>query len=177
MTSPSQEAEFKSALLALTGRLLADEIDEELLEVLHTPGIAEVFEDIETGCLELDLEEAAAEYHRLFVPPEGVEPTASSWLQDSDGENTVDIEELVDEIATTLCLNLPDDLPLDHASVLLPLMGWMVENQPGTVSEFFESTLMPWLSHFSKSLEDRARLPLYRATGEILTKLTEKDGI
>jgi TorA maturation chaperone TorD len=177
MTSPAKEAEFKSALLALTGRLLADEIDEELLEVLRSPGIAEMFEDIDPGCLEIDLEEAATEYHRLFVPPEGSEPAASSWLPDSGSVNTETIEDLVDEIAMTLCLSLPDDLPLDHASVLLPMLGWMVENQPDSVPEFFESTLMPWLSPFAKALEDGARLPIYQATGEILMKLTEKDGM
>ena len=166
----SEEAELESAILALLGRLLAEEIDAELLEVLHTSGIAEIFEDIEPGCLKVELNAATAEYQRLFTPPEGKFPVASNWASGSDDGEIV---ELVEDIEATLGLNLPRDLPLDHASVLLPLMGWLVENQPTATSQFFEVAFKPWLSQFAAALSDNAELPIYRATARLLAEMTE----
>ena len=89
---PSPEA----SLYALLGRLVASEIDPDLMAVLRTPGVLETFENIAPGCLDgFDQEAAVVEFCRLFVLPGGVPAVAAAWLPGSDPNRSVAITGLV----------------------------------------------------------------------------------
>jgi TorA maturation chaperone TorD len=168
LSAPDPEA----ALYALLGRLFAAEIDAEFLAVLKgTPELLAVFETIAPGCLDIDLEEAATEYCRLFVLPRGVPAVASAWLPGSDPNRAAPIVGLVYNLKSTLELSLPAELPPDHAGVLLPLMAWLLDKQPEAAADFQIVALNPWLEAFANALAEKAQLPVYRAIAKILKSI------
>ena len=165
MSTPNQNA----ALYALLGRIFAKEIDPHFLKLLSaTSELSEVLNSIAPGCLELDLEEAAAEYCRLFILPRGVPAVASAWLPGNDPNVAAPIVGLVHNLQSTLQLSLPNELPPDHAGLLLPLMAWILDNQPDAAPEFHAVALTPWLHAFASALELKAQLPIYQAIAKIL---------
>jgi len=160
---------IEAALLTLLGRLFAGEIDAELLDVLRTEGVREVFEQIEPACIDgIDLEDTAAEYCRLFVLPNGVAPVAGAWLGTDDPDAASAVAGLVQNIEKALELELPKDIPPDHAGTVLPLWGWLMENQPAGVEDFAGIAAAPWLPKFAEALEAGAEIPLYRVAGKLV---------
>jgi len=160
-------------MYALLGRLFSSEIDHDLLVVLRSASIREVFETTEPGCLDdFDPEAAAAEYCRLFVLPKGVPAVAAAWLPGSDPNKSAGIIGLVLNLQSTLELNLPAALPPDHAGTLLPIMAWLLENQPEAAGDFQRVSLEPWLGQFAAALGEKTELPIYRVVSAILTSLS-----
>ena len=172
MSSQAEEHEdpaVEAALYALLGRLLAAEVDAEFLAVLRSPGVAEVFERAVPACLvEFDLEDAAAEYCRLFVLPGGVPAVAGAWLPGEEPNRAAGIAGLVANLKSELQLELPQDLPPDHAGLLLPLLAWLTGHQADAADDFIDAALRPWLASFARALAGRSNLPLYRAVGKLL---------
>ena len=162
---PSPEA----SLYALLGRLVASEIDPDLMAVLRTPGVLETFENIAPGCLDgFDQEAAVVEFCRLFVLPGGVPAVAAAWLPGSDPNRSVAITGLVNALVSKLELSVPPDLPLDHAGILLSIMPWLLEKQPEASDDFQQTARDPWIGRFARALEHGAELPIYRAMAIIL---------
>lgn len=162
----------EASLYALLGRLVAAEIDPDLMAVLRTPGIYETFDKMEPGCLdEFDHEAAAVEFCRLFVLPGGVPAVAAAWLSENDPNRSVGITGLVNSLVSELELSVPRELPLDHAGILLSIMAWLLENQPEAATDFQQTALGPWVGQFAGALEDGTELPIYRATAIILGAL------
>jgi TorA maturation chaperone TorD len=163
----------EASLYNLLARLLSTEIDADFLALLHTPDIREIFEQIHPNCLNIDLEEAATEYCRLFILPRGVPALASAWLPGDDPNKAAPIVGLVHNLKSTLTLSLPEDQLPDHAAVLLPLMAWLLDNQPEAAKDFHALALCPWIPAFATALKKKAKLPIYQATAEILRALEE----
>ena len=165
--------------LSLMARILATEIDPDLVELLQNRTVAECLERCEPDCASAlarpwtqeEIEAAAVEYCRLFVVPQAVAPLASAWLSDENAGGGAAIAGLVDQIVAIVELELPQELavlPRDHIAVLLAIAAWMIETSHPAADDFIARTLSPWLGRFSSELAAQAELPLYRAFGSFL---------
>lgn len=157
----------EASLYNLLARLLSTEIDADFLTLLQSEDIRGIFEQIHPGCLNIDFDDAATEYCRLFILPKGVPALASAWLS---GENAV-IPTLVHHLESTLQLSLPGDQRPDSAAVLLPLMAWLIENQAEASADFKAIALDPWIPAFAEALHEQANLPIYQVTAKLLQAL------
>jgi len=170
----------EASALALLGRALAREIDEDLLALLQDRVVARSFEQCEPDCAPLlsrpwsdaEIESAEVEYCRLFIVPQAAAPLACAWLSDDDPNGGAVIAGLVDTLVAAVELELPQDLavlPRDHIAVLLALAAWLIEHRHPDAGEFVDRMLTPWVGRFSAALTARAESPLYRAFGKFLT--------
>lgn len=169
----------EASLLALLGRIFARELDRELLAVLQTAQVAELFSQSDSECGRLlsrpwngdDFETAAVEYCRLFIAPQVAAPVASAWLGADDTLGASAVSDLVHNTIGAFELDIPKELrelPPDHIGVVLSISAWLVEHRVAVAPDFMDQALATWAGRFSSALIERSEFPLYRACGKVV---------
>lgn len=114
------------------------------------------------------------EFRRLFIGPAPMPapPWGSVYLDRESvifGSSTLELRswmrmtgiERIDE----------ESIPEDHIGLMLILMSWIAENKPGALTEFLREHVLPWSSHFLKTLAPAAKQPFYKGLA-LLTDAT-----
>lgn len=162
----------ESAVLQLAATLLAREITPDVLSALQEPGTADVLKQIEPEIADRlekpwngqDFEEAGMEFRRLFILKPTVPARAAAYFEDNELEIAHRIQFMLDQGF----LEVPESfqtLAPDHIAVLL-LIQTSVAGEDAV--QFAADNLTPWISQFSKSLEQQTRHPIYLLAAKLL---------
>jgi TorA maturation chaperone TorD len=170
-----QDHQDLAPLYGLLSRVLAHELDEELVKTLAQPPVAQLLEPAAPGLSDYlaafddDAKEAAdEEFCALFLLPGGVPPRAAAWIEgelETVGANISRAAQAqLDATGRDVATGPWGKLPLDHLSLLLSLAS---EGD----REVADHLVKPWAADFGRALSARASCPVYRATGEVLCAL------
>ncbi len=167
-------------LYELLARLLTSEVDEDLVRALRDPAAAPLLERLAPGVgqEQLDLDELAAEFARLFLIPGGTPPFASAWApEDAPEELAERIAAFVHGAMEALAVEqsgVAGRLSLDHAGLLCSLIAKGLEGddrQQALARHIRDEALAPWAPALGAALQVKARSGVYRATGALLETL------
>ncbi|MEM7383939.1 MAG: hypothetical protein AAF514_03255 [Verrucomicrobiota bacterium] len=181
---PSREETLAlGGLFQLLGRLLCEELNPGLIDLLQAPDINAILIANHPNCAaylarpwdECEFERAATEYCRLFVLPGGISPLAGAWVKKGDQSPGVGIDQLVRAVSSEIELPLPrsvETMPSEHGGRLLSIGGrLMCASDPGIASQgltFLQATTIPWMKSFSQALSQVPESPFYPAIGHVL---------
>lgn len=187
----AQDAEARSNLYGLLGRVFRAEVDAVLLRELRTPAVAGALRaaagvDMATllpgGDDQGLLDDMAREYCRLFLlgfsPHESVQRGEGQlW-----GNYTTEVQELMDELG--LAPSGERSLVPDHLAIELEIMQHLTEAEANAISvagpddptvtavrnrqqAFLRDHLMKWVPAFLGTIERSAQQPFYAAVANL----------
>jgi len=188
----------RAPIYAWLARLLVREIDVETWNGLRSEPVRSLLTRLEPSLgapLELALSphregELSEEFTRLFLLPGGVPPFASVWLESREqdeaaGKNSGEsIRRKITLLAERGFKTLGREpvraepwgqLPLDHVALLFDLVSHGAASPtPGDFEialRLDRALLEDWLAPFGVALHERAREPIYRALGQIISSM------
>lgn len=192
--SPAIDAAARRDLYALCARILASEIDAELLRrlcsaELAASGLTLVDDDLRALDEATALDELAAEYCRLFVGPQ---PVAAPYASVQRGEvllggrSRARLLELMDkhglEVETGISIASPD-----HAAVMVALLATLYAEAAGATEpaeaasaisaarELLTGCVLPWMPAYLDRLADVASREPYRSVSMLLAALLDQE--
>jgi TorA maturation chaperone TorD len=184
-TNSLNESVALGGLMQLLGRLLVEELNPELIDILTQPDVLAVFGQADPDCVAYlsqtwdaaAYEQAAVDYCHLFILPKGVAPMASAWTENAENLS-IQIQQSVASLRTSVDLALPEAfgaLPEEHAGLLLFIAGRLAFAEDPDIREqappFLQATAASWLGKFSDALAGSTTGPFYRSVGILLRQL------
>lgn len=192
---PAIDAAARRDLYGLCARILASEIDAELLRRLGSAelaisGISLVDDDLRAADQAAALDELAAEYCRLFVGPQPAAPPYASVQRGEvmlGGRSRARLLELMDkhglEVADTgVAIASPD-----HAAVMVALLATLYAEAAaatdpsdasaaiGAARELLTDCVLPWMPAYLDRLAGVATREPYRSVSTLLAALLEQE--
>lgn len=187
----------RAPIYAWLSRLLVREIQAEDWDEIRSVPIRSILgrldpllhDDLATALSPERKEALAEEFARLFLMPGGASPFASSWLAPgaSQEERSSTHNRSRDEITLLVGRSFValgrepiqrepwGRLARDHVAVILDLVARAQASNETADRELAahldRELLGAWLTSFGRALDERARVPLYRALGRLLTSL------
>lgn len=178
-SSDIDEAQAVVGLYLLFARLLNEEMNPALREILIQPAVLEILSMAEPEVVEYlrgdwtdaDYESAAVDFCNTFILPERCnQPRAAAWLAGGDSISAEGIHSVVKSFVEQLEISIPEEfvgLPFDHASVLFFLSAMLRETENPQGAEFEELALGSWIHLFGKAIQS-SESPLYQALGRLI---------
>lgn len=186
--------EALSTTTRLLSRLLAYEVDRELVEQLHRPAHLRLLEErspecvayvvrgpAEAGWCAEGLDAAAGEFGRLFLSPGSVPPFAGAWLPASGPVGRAHFFDRLRTLVEGRQAVSEDPLerpPSDHLALVLAIAAERLESSSRELQATGRSLLRELLAvpgrRFALALERSTVNPLYRTTGTLLRDLLER---
>lgn len=179
LKKPDEQGRAIIGLYLLFARLLNEELNPDLRNLLLQPEVLEVVAKAEPEVAdylasewsEKDYEAAAVDFCDTFILPKmSIQPRAIAWLHEGSEVSSDGIHAVVQAFLDRGSTALPDELsklPLDHASVLFFMAASLRETGSDQSAEFEHAVLGSWIHDFGGALRG-SRSPLYRALGKLI---------
>lgn len=187
-TKNQQALNAQAGICDLLARLLLDEPDAELAELVGTEAVSGILEACEPGTISWlrgfnsgsrAFNDAREDYVALFRSPGSVSPRAGSWLSrdgDASGSAAAAVRSALARLALAPANVGPwGQLPADHVALLLAAAAHGLRSPRRDSRDAADELLIeffdPYAARLGRDLHAHARTPLYRATGALIGEL------
>lgn len=164
-------------LYQLFARLLAEELNPELVDILLQPEVSVVFSKADAQFStyinkEIDYEATAADFCDIFILPgkPHCSPRAVAWLGEGNEVSADGIHAVVEAFLNETGIVPPppfESLPFDHAAMLFFLAAKFREQQLSQTEVFEQTVLGTWVHQLGGKLS-QCDMPVYRALGKLI---------